>query len=114
MTLADFLLARIAEDKEGFGGFGVIAIRVGKDGEPSEQRIVPPRVVAECEAKRQIVELHCEGRADVFEDSRLIGRDIPTGDCRTCAQRTPWPCRTLRALALAYSDHPDFSDDWRP
>lgn len=59
----------------------------------------PARVLAECEAKRQIVELH---------HSRLPHDTT----CRDC-QRT-WPCQTLRLLALPYADHEAFRDEWRP
>lgn len=31
--------------------------------------------------------------------------------CGTCG--TSWPCATLRLLAHAYDDRPDFHDEWR-
>lgn len=54
------------------------------------------RVLAECESKRQIVELH---------------RDNGLGWCDDDTR--PTPCTTLRRLAAPYSDHPDFVPDWR-
>ena len=60
------------------------------------------RVLAECEAKRRIVGLH-ESRPD-------------WPDCQECGDRDytkPWPCSTLRLLALPYADHPDYRPEWR-
>ena len=50
----------------------------------------PARVLAECEAKRRIVE-----EAD--------GADAQW-----------WEHRYLLALALPYADHPDYRDEWKP
>ncbi|MGP4085473.1 DUF6221 family protein [Streptomyces sp. KR55] len=76
----------------------------------------PARVLAEIDAKRRILAEH---QPDRF------------GDCTTCAgpedfdddadgHRTwsrsakPFPCPTLRLLALPYADHPDYREEWRP
>jgi len=62
----------------------------------------PARVLADCEAKRRIVGLH-ERRPD-------------WPDCQECGDRDdikPWPCSTLRLLALPYADHPDYRPEWR-
>ena len=67
----------------------------------------PARVLAECEAKRRIVEIHREVPAS----------DIDWSDCALCPTgltRTRWPCPTLRALALPYAAHPDYREEWRP
>jgi len=85
MSIVEFLLARIAEDEE-----------------VAQARHDPARVLAECEAKRRIVGLH-ERRPD-------------WPDCQECGDRDyqkPWPCSTLRLLALPYSDHPDYRPEWR-
>ena len=48
----------------------------------------PARVLAECDAKRRIIE-HC-------------GEWV-------------WPdCRVLHLLALPYADHPDYRAEWKP
>lgn len=90
MTLTDFLLARVAEDEASLpSGF--------------DCWYKPERYVAECAAKRAIVELH--------EDVR--------GSCMTCGAITAigykedWPCDTIKALAQPYADHPDFDEAWR-
>lgn len=44
----------------------------------------------------------------------------PTGDphylvCRECGEFTrPWPCDTIRWLAVMYDEHPAFQPRWRP
>lgn len=58
----------------------------------------PARVMAECEAKREIVEIHS-------------GRD---GVCTYRDEYDPNGCGTLRALALPYAEHPDYCEEWRP
>ena len=59
----------------------------------------PARVLAECEAKRQIVELHSAEPG--FPD--FCGHDL-----------RELPCSTLRLLALPYADHQDYMPEWKP
>lgn len=88
----------------------------------------PARVLAECEAKRRIIEIHgcSEGGLEVWLDAP----DIPDWPgftpgyysrdaCACCAdlmldlsKERRWPCRTIRALAQPYRDHPDFKPEW--
>lgn len=74
----------------------------------------PARVLAECEAKRRIVELHsgdeplrahdCPGRSWLDDEAvAYIGGERVT---------YVHPCPTLRALAVAYRDHPDYQQEW--
>lgn len=122
--LTDFLLARIAEDEAAARD----ALEQGSAPEPEPWLAVgwprsehpgpvvlvgPERFLAECEAKRRIVEAHPAGR-----ESRLLGTV-----CDTCAAwdeadyegpgEVAWPCPTLRLLATVYADHPAFREDWR-
>lgn len=94
MTLPDFLLARIAEDEaEAQKG----ALRAGVGTGPRY------RIVAECGARRRIVELH-DGvlkRELAARDASALGADLMHGD-------------VLRLLALPYADHPDYRQEWRP
>lgn len=58
----------------------------------------PARVLAEVDAKRQIIAEHfpvdpCDAHDGVF---------------------TSILCPTLRLLALPYADHPDYREEWRP
>ncbi|MFD3532025.1 DUF6221 family protein [Streptomyces sp. NPDC058664] len=66
----------------------------------------PARVLAEVDAKRRLAELH---QAADYEYA-----DGPV--CLTCDQGgpLPYPCPTLRLLALPYGPHPDYRDKWRP
>lgn len=88
--LADFLLARIAED-EG-------------------------RVLAECEAKRQIVGTspwsqcggHGEGEHPHYPDEGWAFCD----GCAAAASADSERSWMLRQLALPYVNHPDYNPDW--
>jgi fructoselysine-6-P-deglycase FrlB-like protein len=86
MTLTDFLLARIAEDKRGYF--------IGYDDRGGSYVAVDPaHLLAECEAKRRIV----EACADVLAyDAEALPQDV------------------LRFLALPYADHPDYREEWKP
>lgn len=134
MTLTDFLLARFSEDEEIARGayrdsvdndgvcherwtdattavmWGDLAAITGLEADYLANHIArhdPARVLAECEAKRRIVALHAnEGEADGLSY------------CATCEDRyvhdaADWPCPSIRPLALPYSDHEDFKEEWR-
>ena len=72
----------------------------------------PARVLRDIEARRALVFEHAD----------------EGGDCRVCARPSnetnelgyafheplPYPCRTVRLLALPYADHPDYREEWRP
>ncbi len=124
LTLAEFLLARIAEDEA--------VARKGTPGrwklgglDPEELgdawflrsadrehlwRWYPERVLAECEAKRRIVERH---RRITRPGWGLILPD-QCGECGGNSGIVGWPCPTLRVLALPYADHKDYREEWRP
>ena len=89
VTLAEFLLARIAEDEERFGEYPAPHIE-GCPHEPCDCGI-PARVLAECEAKRRIV--------DYATNQHTSGPD--------------WDL-AVAFLALPYADHEDFDESWRP
>lgn len=58
----------------------------------------PARVLAECEAKRQIIEWH---------DPAHDPCDAHDAEFKSI------PCDTLKALAQPYADHPDFDPSWK-
>jgi hypothetical protein len=121
MTLTEFLLARIAEDEE----VALSAIRqrddeiaggayvAGSEPQPdADQPVVwddwtggpgirmgAERLLAECEAKRRIVEAWPDTfglwSADQADAARAM-KDV-----------------ALRALAQPYADHPDYRPEWR-
>lgn len=131
MTLTDFLLVRIAEDEELARACQdeVGSHRAGEDFDdgsgpadldafPSypwgsgEKELgfmagpgQPARVLAECAAKRRIVEAHH------WEEEWENGVRFAS-DCEDCWQSPP--CHTLRALASVYADHPDYRVEWKP
>ena len=102
MTLIEFLLARIAEDEAAAGrggwhnGGGVFA-----NDNYGCLLVQPDRVLAECEAKRSIIEMH-----DAMPAENVY--------CMTCDENHDWPCATLKTVAAVYADHPDFREEWRP
>jgi len=68
----------------------------------------PARVLAECAAKRRIVELH-RGQKALWDDDE---NPLEVVECPECG--VLFPCPTLRLLALPYADHPDYREEWRP
>src|SRR5690625_2912050 len=118
MTITEFLLARIAED-ESLAQEGIArARRLGVQNLGSSEAWLPddidgvalsfPRVLAECHAKRAIIELAEEASgldASVDLDRAVGPRDFDAepyvGDV------------ILRQLAAVYADHPDYDPDWR-
>lgn len=105
MELTEFLLARIEEDEARAGGVHTAAdddLAVCVCGYPA-------RVLADCEAKRRIVELretaayHVEQFAAAADDPfRIVyTTSLSTYDA------------VLRSLALPFVDHPDYRGEWR-
>jgi hypothetical protein len=125
MALSEFLLARLDEDYEvAYGGEPSPWTEGNWDGEFSGPREVlgkfgdvtavcyyggtyghvlrfdPSRIIGGIEANRRVVEEHHEG--PTCSDGTY---------CVTCLA-SHHPCRTLRFLALPYSDHPDYREEW--
>jgi hypothetical protein len=106
--LAEFLLARIADDetvaRRNWDGLPVQAWSLNDDEGFASVCIAAPRVLAECEAKRRVAAEHTA--------------NYNGNTCAVCAdpdlRGLPWPCPTLRLLALPYVDHPDFRSEWKP
>lgn len=113
MDLTEFLLARIAEDEEAAGKgdrfrpdapdfgdtFGIGYDVHGDTGRSGRYLTIDPaRVLAECEAKRRIVDAY--QRWDANQDRSPDYWAAPMGD-------------VLDALASVYADHPDYRPEWR-
>ena len=84
----------------------VVGLRARLDSFRHIARHDPARVLAECEAKRRIVEEvvpHLEHVESSAIDGGMYDEDAPH------AQRD-----LLRLLALPYTDHPDYREEWRP
>ena len=125
MNLTEFLLARIAEDEsvarrptpdeyeygesymfwqedatdEVQWHTALCGLRMGEYMEAC-QCDVRARVLAECEAKRHIVNMW----ADPFG-----GWNAPQAEAARAQKDS-----TLRLLALPYADHPEYDEAWRP
>ena len=110
--LAEFLLARIAEDER---VAKVADIGVGHGVRPDELWTItnpprgevcatPARVIAECEAKRRIVE-----RLDAYLTENA--ETEPEGLWELLDDHA-WA--TLYNLAAPYADHPDYREEWKP
>lgn len=106
--LTDFLLARIAEDEavvehpaehERDGGYTYAD--VGGIGEVLT--VGTDRVLAECAAKRAIVEAHPHP-----------SRYTCCENCHAEALNPPPHCDTVLALATIYSNHPGYRQEWTP
>jgi hypothetical protein len=121
MSLTEFLLARIAEDETWANDSASPDYSDLEPGTPGHSG----RILAECEAKRRIVEMHSktaiswstpDGRLAKGDEERLVY-------CEHCSfheqyegfndYEEPSPCPTLRILALPYADHPDYQPEWR-
>lgn len=104
-TLTDFLLARIAEDEAAasragsHNGVGVYA-----NDNYGCLLVQPARVLAECEAKRRVIDAawECQEMLDIEHHLRDRSELEAAGD---------YPA-TLRHLAQPYADHPDFDPSW--
>lgn len=116
-TLVEFLLARIAEDEgRARSALGLLGIEtewhrvewlrdrgLTRSDAQHMVRHSPRRVLAECEAKRRIVDY----RQHAARDSAATG--MPIFEAQLSAYDA-----ALRALALPYADHPDYDEAWRP
>jgi hypothetical protein len=119
MTLAEFLLVRIAEDEADARGVlhdldkWTRELKAnGADGSQGsilvtgliETACDPTRVLAECEAKRRIAQLRLDLDAS---GSHSIMEKLLDPSAKAVIDNV------LRILAQPYADHPDFRDEWR-
>ena len=107
ITLTDFLLARITEDEAEAQTEGIreptTCEPVVLDFDGTVAMIVSPaRVLAECEAKRRIVE-RAHRASSAFNQSI---NPTTSGVAMTMDL-------VLAALALPYADHPDYREEWK-
>lgn len=103
MTITEFLLARIEEEEVALGlNLGDAVPLPQARATAAAESMYRRRKRAECEAKLLIVSMHAEP----------IGRAGPPIGCPECGGAQLQPCRTMRALALAYLDHADYDPAW--
>ena len=124
MSLDEFLLARIAEDKrvamaaagaEGLVEWDPDAVGQGLTGPGWGEHVArhdPARVLAECSAKRRIVLACRDARPETaFVGTHPRGLDdfpAPVHDQHQLA------ALTLALLALPYAGHRHYRPEWRP
>lgn len=116
--LTDFLLARIAEDEEAAGALAADGHReadgrvlsVSGTGVDWPDRWNPARVLAECEAKRRIVETAVHLRA---EQDQHFGTPVTT-EVAVAIGASSAADIIVKCLAVVYADHPDYREEWRP
>jgi hypothetical protein len=100
MTLVEFLLARIDEDYErATSGWGRVEPGRWMRLDEGQSILTPAAVLADCEAKRRIVNAWRSGFPD--EDRYSTGWH-------------DFHVHALCLLALPYADHPDYDEAWRP
>jgi hypothetical protein len=99
--LAEFLLARIAEDEATVTTALADPTRWDA-GDWIDRAWSPVRVLAECEAKREIV------RAYQLRAEQGSGRG---GE--VIGYHATGVAVAIRHLAAVYADHPDYRDEWR-
>lgn len=96
LTLTEFLLARIAEDEadalRAVDGNGVMAVFASGGRKRHLDRWSPSRVLAECGAKRDVIQIA------VLPDHQSFS--------------SPW-VDALVVMASVYSDHPDYRPEWK-
>ena len=117
MTITEFLLARIAEDEAAAKAAAPWSTGSRHEGQPLDwsihfDRWSPARVLAECKAKRAIIELH----APVRDEGWLSGEANDHLWCGSCGSiddsPEPYPCDTLKALAAVYAEHSEYRQEW--
>jgi len=111
MTITEFLLARITEDEGAAwrvqAAYDDTSFWELTQVDPSFAEVLrsPPRLLAECEAKRRIIERY----ADCV--SRQSEPDYSTTEA--LIQSSEYEDWTLLALASVYADHDDYREEWR-
>lgn len=116
MTITEFLLARIAEDEAAVEQLTHVFHSAGTQMYVKESWIMSPlrkeRFLAECAAKRAIVELHSPVKDDGWKSGAAHG-NLWCGSCGSIDDSPePFPCDTLKALAAVYASHPDYRQEW--
>lgn len=113
MGIVEFLEVRIAED-EVEANAAALRDSYFHGAEAAKGR--KDRVLAECAAKRWIIELYKQHRENRDARRSPLAREF--GDERAAQARRTQEARTrvaddaLRALASVYKDHPEYNQEW--
>lgn len=118
MILTEFLLARITEDEWtaqqvvdplAVDKMDLHTVSLGEDPSRRGVWVHPARVLAECEAKRRIVELYEGLLFEMWADRTTTH----AGVVKASQIRVGISERVLEFMATPYAGHPDFNEDWR-
>ena len=111
MRIDEFILARVAEDERA-AERGRRHNDVGTYANDNYGCLLvgPARVLAECEAKRRIVELAGEASSDRYA---VIGEFCVGREETDEAMATDPGEMILRSLATVYVEHPGYDPEWR-
>ena len=112
-VLADFLLARIAEDEESAEREQVPVRNYGDGGwrtVPGRLKPGDRRLLAECEAKRQRIDAY---RSAIVDERMWSRRPDSTAYHQAVARVSAWTF-ALATDARTYADHEDYQESWRP
>ncbi|XAS68765.1 DUF6221 family protein [Micrococcaceae bacterium Sec5.7] len=102
MDVVEFLSERIDEDE-------AAALKLLRDPLVSESgRWYEQRLLRECAAKRRLIAIIESARQAAL--ARVV--DTVSWDIRWIPEAIGWTSLALNALALPYTDHPDFQDNW--
>ncbi|MYX14407.1 hypothetical protein GTY67_13475 [Streptomyces sp. SID8374] len=125
-TLVAFLRARLDDDEQVAGAadpeLSHVFTRIATfDPEMAadERHIMvqrPARTLREVQAKRQLIDEHRPdgaGGCSTCTDPEDFDEDAD-GNRAFSRSAKPWPCPTVRLLALPYSDHLDYRQEWTP
>lgn len=108
MTLTEFLEARITEDERECRHMLELVPTPAASLENGWDHAYAERVLAECAAKRAIVNEHAEEMTHWWPEM------VEVQVCGRCGDgaSVEWPCPTIAALTAVYADHPEYDPEW--
>ena len=113
MNITEFLEARIDDDERRAGsGWSRLGDTRWETDNYGRDFLTPSAVLAECKAKRAILEEH-----GPVEDRNWMGGEshnhLWCGSCGSLDDSpAPFPCETSKAIAAVYADHRDYRQEW--
>jgi hypothetical protein len=129
MNIVEFLEARIAEDAERAGsGWSRLGDTRWETDNYGRNFLTPAAVLAECKAKREIIEFVSGWGHEYNDDDTWYSCGLATGHyddepgsgCADEAKHGECTCglmgrqaKILAPLAAVYKDHPDYREEWR-
>jgi hypothetical protein len=112
MNITDFLLARIAEDeRRASSGWSSLRDTRWESDNYGRNFLTPSAVLAECAAKRGIIDQHEEG-AGWYKGYCVTCADWDAAQLGEGPPGISFPCSTVGAVAAVYADHPDYRQEW--